>query len=168
MSKEVRVKKFGRHYLDSFKQEVVKEAELEGSLALICARHGLSSSGLQEWMNRYGSENYHENKSRRRSLSERDQIARDIDSGHLSIEESMVKYSISRHSVSKWLLDYRRSQNSLLPESIVSVASEAVVLQVSSSDLKLAELKIRALEVMLDIASKEFKVDIRKKFGAKR
>ena len=35
-------------------------------------------------------------------------------------------------------------------------------------ELEMARLKIRALEIMVDIASDQFKVDIRKKFGAKQ
>lgn len=171
MSKEMDDKKFGRMYLESFKQDVVKEVEREGSLALVCARHGISSSAMQEWMNKYGSLSYHENKSKRRNLSEREKIAREIVSGHLSIEESMLKYDSSRHSVNKWIRNYKREQNlliDLLPKTTALPETESLAGVVSSAELKLAELKIRALEIMLDIASKEFKVDIRKKFGAKQ
>jgi transposase-like protein len=85
MSKEVKGKKFGRLYLESFKQEVVEEAEREGNLALVCARHGISTNAIQDWMLLYGSPAYHQGKNRMRSLSERDGIAREIVSGQLSI-----------------------------------------------------------------------------------
>lgn len=172
MSRELAGKKFGRLYLESFKQAVVKEAESEGSLALICERHGISKNSLQSWMNHYGSAGYHEGKSKRRSLSEREGIAREIVSGHLSIEEAMLKYQArDRDTVGSWVRDYKKRQQELLellPQSIILTETESLTETVSSTDLKLAELKIRALEVMLDIASKEFKVDIRKKFGAKQ
>lgn len=171
MSKEIDGKRFGRLYLESFKQDLVKEVEREGSLVLICARHGISASTVQEWMNKYGSLSYHENKSKMRTLSEREKIAREVVSGHLSIEESMLKYQSSRHSVSKWIRQYKSVQHSLigsLPQTTVLTETESPAGATSSAELKLAELKIRALEVMLDIASKEFKVDIRKKFGAKQ
>ena len=42
MSKEEKGKKFGRLYLESFKQAVVAEAEREGNLTLVCERHGIS------------------------------------------------------------------------------------------------------------------------------
>lgn len=171
MSKEVKGKKFGRLYLESFKQEVVAEAEREGNLTLVCARHGISYHAMQDWLQEYGSDSYHQNKRKRRSLSEREGIAREIVSGHISIEEAMLKYNaMDRDTVTMWIRDYKRRQQELvdlLPATIRSAETESLPCDVPTADLKLAELKIRALEMMLDIASKEFGVDIRKKFGAK-
>jgi transposase-like protein len=173
MSREESDKKFGRRYLESFKQAVVKEVEVEGNLVMICARHEISRRGLQKWMDQYGSVSYQLGKRKRRSLSEREGIAREIVSGHLSIKEAMLKYNASDvGTVNVWVRDYKKRQQDLLgllPGSIdLSDGKPVGDGMASSSALKLAELKIRALEVMLDIASKEFKVDIRKKFGAKR
>lgn len=169
MSKEVNGKKFGRLYLESFKRAVVKEAEVEGSLALICERHGLSSGSIQDWMKQYGSDCYHQNKSRRRSLSEREGIAREIVSGQITIEEAMLKHSAKdRDTVSMWVRDYKKRQLELTEMLPVAMPVMSETGPDPSGDTELAELKIRALEVMLDIASKEFNVDIRKKFGAKQ
>ncbi|MNL20818.1 hypothetical protein D3C87_1420840 [compost metagenome] len=122
-------------------------------------------------MKQYGSSSYQENKSRRRSLSERNGIAREIVSGQLSIEEAQLKYKADcRDTVYSWIRSYKREQQGLvelLPQAGVLVETGSLQASVPSAELKLAELKIRALEIMLDIASKEFKVDIRKKFGAK-
>lgn len=168
MSREVKGKKFGRLYLESFKQAVVKEAELEGNLALVCERHSISSRAIQDWMRQYGSVCYHQNKKIRRSLSERESIAREISCGQITIEEAMLKYNAKdRYTIIKWVRDYKQRQlqlTTLLPQAIQAAPETG---SVPSAELKLAELKIRALEIMLDIASKEFKVDIRKKFGAK-
>ena len=170
MSKEVKGKKFGRLYLESFKQEVVAEAEREGNLGLVCERHRISTHALQSWMKVYRSDDY-AGRSRRRSLSERESIAREIVSGQLSIEDAMLKYAVTkRDTVTMWIRDYKQRQQELidlLPVEIGSANTESLPSEVSPADLKLAELKIRALEMMLDIASKEFGVDIRKKFGAK-
>lgn len=170
MSKEVKVKKFGRLYLESFKREVVAEVEREGNMKLVCERHGISSHAVGNWVKIYRSDSY-PLRSRRRSLSEREAIAREIVSGHLSIEEAMVKYGADkRDTVTMWVRDYKQRQGGLidlLPVEITSSEQVSVLNEVDLPDLKLAELKIRALEMMLDIASKEFKVDIRKKFGAK-
>lgn len=172
MSKEEKGKKFGRLYLESFKQEVVAEAEREGNLALVCARHGISSNAMRDWLKTYGSSSYHQNKKKRRSLSEREGVAREIVSGHISIEEAMLKYNaMDRDTVTMWIRNYKLRQQELvdlLPAELHSAETESLAGSDSSADLKLAELKIRALEMMLDIASKEFQVDIRKKFGAKQ
>lgn len=169
MSREVAGKKFGRLYLASFKKQIVAEIEVEGSVVLVCERHGVNRHTVQMWINRYGSASYIESKGKKRNLSERNNIAREIVSGKLSIEEVQLKYSVDcRDTVTKWVREYKRDQDSLiasLPQATVLAETESV--PESAANLKLAELKIRALEVMLDIASKEFKVDIRKKFGAK-
>ena len=172
MSKEEKGKKFGRLYLESFKREVVVEAEFEGSLALVCARHGISTRTIQNWMKLYGSSSYHQNRKKKRSLSERDGIAREIVWGHISVEDAMLKYKLEyRDTVTLWVRSYKRRQQELLaPLLMGSLPGEIGTPSAdgSTADLKLAELKIRALETMLDIASKEFQVDIRKKFGAKQ
>jgi transposase-like protein len=169
MKKEVAGKKFGRLYLESFKKQIVAEIEIEGSIVLICERHGLNRKTVQIWVNRYGSASYLGNKGKRRNVSERNHIAREIVSGKLSIEEVQLKYSVGcRDTVTQWVRKYKRDQDSLitsLPQA--TVPAEKGSLPGAASDLRLSELKIRALEVMLDIASKELKVDIRKKFGAK-
>jgi hypothetical protein len=84
----------------------------------------------------------------------------------------MLKYAADkRDTVTMWVRNYKHRQQDLvdlLPTGISPAEPESVSSAVSLADLKLAELKIRALEMMLDIASKEFQVDIRKKFGAKQ
>ena len=171
MSKEEKGKKFGRLYLESFKERVVAEAEREGNLALVCSRHGISTHALNDWLQQYGSISYHSGKRKRRSLSEREGIAREIVSGHISIEEAMLKYNVKdRDTVGMWIRAYKLRQQQLfdlLPAQAPSAETDALPTDVSTAELKLADLKIRALEMMLDIASKEFQVDIRKKFGAK-
>ena len=68
MSKEEKGKKFGRLYLESFKQAVVAEAEREGNLTLVYERHGISRHAMQDWLQQYGSNSYHQHKRKRRSL----------------------------------------------------------------------------------------------------
>jgi len=172
MKKEIKGKKFGRLYLPSYKTEIVKECEQEGNIALICERHNLSIGTVKTWMRQYSSQSYQQNRSKRTTLSERESIAREIVSGHISIEEVQLKYDLNhRDTIVRWVKAYKRRQESLitsLPEHDAATADNTDLQAGSSEELKLSQLKIRALEIMLDIASKEFKVDIRKKFGAKQ
>lgn len=172
MTKEIKGKKFGRLYLPAYKIEIVKECEDEGSIVLVCERHSLARGTVSTWMRQYSSQEYQQNKSKRRTLSEREAIAREIVSGHLSIEEAQLRYDLScRDTITLWVRKYKRRQALLvqyLPDQEASTGDTVVFETASSEELKLSRLKIRALEVMLDIAGKEFKVDIRKKFGAKQ
>lgn len=171
MTKEIKGKKYGRLYLESYKKEVVRQVEQEGSIMLICERLGLLKKTVSAWLKKYGSDHYRTHKSPGRSLQERNRIAREIVSGKLSIEEAQLKYQMEcRDTVTLWIRQYKRAQQEL-PELLQQElkAEEPVLEQeVSPEELRLAHLKIRALETMLDIASKEFKTDIRKKFGAKQ
>ncbi|WP_069661373.1 helix-turn-helix domain-containing protein [Arcticibacter eurypsychrophilus] len=172
MTKEIKGKKFGRLYLPSYKIEIVRECEQEGSIALVCERHSLSKGTVKPWMRQYSSPSYQQNKGKRRTLSEREGIVREIISGHLSIEEAQLKYDLScRDTITQWVREYKKRQESLIPplsEQDPATVDSAGMEIGSLEELKLSQLKIRALEIMLDIASKEFKVDIRKKFGAKQ
>lgn len=172
MTKEIKGKKFGRLYLPSYKIEIVKECEEEASVALVCERHGLAKGTVTTWMRQYSSLSYQQNKGKRRTLSEREAIAREIVSGHLSIEEVQLKYDLScRDTITLWVRKYKIRQALLvhsLPEQDSAKGDTAIFETASLEELQFSKLKIRALEVMLDIAGKELKVDIRKKFGAKQ
>jgi len=172
MKKEIKGKKFGRLYLPSYKEQIVKECEQERNIALVCERFDLCIGTVTPWMRQYSSLSYQQNRSKRTTLSEREGIVREIVSGHISIEEVQLKYDLNqRDTIVRWVKAYKRRQESLitsLPEQDPTTADNPKSETVSSEELKLSQLKVRALEIMLDIASKEFKVDIRKKFGAKQ
>jgi transposase-like protein len=138
---------------------------------LICDRLGLKKRTVSNWMKVYGSADYSDKRLPRRPQTERNRVAREVISGKLSMEEAQLKYGITcRDTLTLWIRQYRKtlpdvSQTALEvspPESSTAPALSAV------QDIGLAELRIRALETMLDIASKEFNVNIRKKFGAKQ
>jgi len=167
MSIELTDKKFGKRYLTSFKHLVVQEVEQEGSIGMVCAHHGIDKSVVRSWLLLYGSPEYLSKRVERRNLSDRNRIAREIISGKLSITEAQLKYSIkSASAVYKLIREYKSGHQDLLTLLPAVVPSLSVL--DNNSSLELAELKIRALEMMLDIASSEFQVDIRKKFGAKQ
>lgn len=171
MSKEIEGKKYGRLYLESYKKSVVKQVEEAGSVTMICERLGLRRKTVTAWMKVYHSPDYESKRSPRRSQAERNRIAREVISGRLSMEEAQLKYGIScRETLHSWIRQYRKAQPDL--HQAILKASELeefpVPLLPTRDDIRLAELKIRALETMLDIASKAFDVDIRKKFGAKQ
>ena len=171
MSKEIYGIKYGRLYLESYKKKVVKQVEQEGSVMLICDRLGLKKKTVTAWMKVYGSADYADKRLPRRSQAERNRIAREVISGKLSTEEVQLKYGITcRETISLWIRRYRKSLPDVSPTAPeVFPDDHSTTLGLPSvQDIGLAELRIRALETMLDIASKEFNVDIRKKFGAKQ
>lgn len=169
MSKEIEGKKYGRLYLESYKKTVVEQVEQVGSVMLICERLGLTKKTVTSWMKIYRSADYQSTRLARRSLVERNRIAREVISGKISMEEVQLKYGITcRETLSSWIRQYRKSQPDLQQAILETSQLKEFLPLPTTDDMRLAELKIRALETMLDIASKAFDVDIRKKFGAKQ
>lgn len=165
-------KKYGRLYLESYKRAIVAEIEREGNgIKIVCERHGLPTSSVHRWISEYGSPDYLANRQHRRSLSEKNTIIREIISGRSTISEVQAKYQIDcRDTITLWIRQYKKAQQELADGAVkepVSISQDVQVTELQK-ELELARLKIRALEVVVDIASEQFKVDIRKKFGAKQ
>lgn len=171
MLKEVNGKRFGRLYLESYKKIVVAEVELEGgAVSLVSERHGLLRSRVQVWMNKYGSSDYLSGRKKRRSPAEKNKIVREILSGRSTISEVQFKYNIDcRDTITWWIREYKKAEQELsgLAETDPVPQKDMQLIEMQR-ELELARLKIRALEIVVDIASDQFKVDIIKKFGAKQ
>lgn len=171
MSKEIKGKKFGRLYLESYKKSIVAEVEREGgAISLICERHGLNLSRVRAWVIKYGSADYLAGRKKRRSPAEKNKIIREILSGRSTISEVQLKYSIDcRDTITWWIREYKKAEQELssLAETDPVPQKDLQLIEMQK-ELEMARLKIRALEIVVDIASDQFKVDIRKKFGAKQ
>jgi transposase-like protein len=165
-------KKYGRYYLESYKRAIVKEVELEkGAIKLICERHDLRRKAVGKWALAYGSAEYLASRQKRRSAVEKNKIIREILSGRCTVSEAQLKYTIDcRDTITCWIREYKKGEQELSVSFSESAGTSELALGLSEmqKELEMARLKIRALEVMVDIASDQFKVDIRKKFGAKQ
>lgn len=160
-------KKYGRHYLESYKRSVVAEIEAGNyPIKMFCEREGLAIGTVGKWLESYGSKA----KKQRRSAPEKNMIIRKILSGRSTISEVQQNYQIDcRDTITKWIRDYKRSQPELPSDPLEAAAIEQdPKVSELQKELEMARLKIRALEIVVDIASDQFKVDIRKKFGAKQ
>jgi len=172
MSVEITDAKFGRLYQESYKKAIVLEIEREGiSVAFSCARHGLSTAVVYSWIKKYGSSEYLSSRQKKRSLAEKNKIIREILSGRSTISEAQLKYNIDcRDTITWWIREYNKDKQELFAgfAEAPGIPVQEPGLTETQKELEMARLKIRALEVMVDIASDQFKVDIRKKFGAKQ
>lgn len=133
---------------------------------MFCEREGLALGTVGKWLESYGRKD----KKQRRSPAEKSTIIREILSGRSTISDVQLKYRLNcRDTITKWIREYKKAQPELPSDSPEAVATEqnAEVAELQK-ELEMARLKIRALEIVVDIASDQFKVDIRKKFGAKQ
>ena len=134
--------------------------------------YGMSSRSLDTWLFQHGY------RSRKKSYteSERRSVVRAIESG-MSLKQACISFNISSASlINQWIKRFKQenselrdfpsldmSKNQQTPET-----SEGLELQALKKALAEANLKIRALDTMIDIAEDQLKIDIRKKSGARQ
>jgi transposase len=133
--------------------------------------YGMSSSTLLEWLRGSGS-----SPSKRRSYtqSEKRSVMRGVDGG-MSIREAQIAYNISHPSIIRHWIKKNKEENAEL--SLFKPVEVAKNIPTDSSNTELealqkalaeANLKIQALDTLIDIAEEQLKIDIRKKSGARQ
>ncbi|HEY0750515.1 MAG TPA: hypothetical protein VGD26_05140 [Chitinophagaceae bacterium] len=155
-------------------REIVKLIEEGMPRKAAIARYGMSKSTLDIWMKNYGSSDYHSGKRRIFSPSEKRSALRALESG-MSTREVQISFGIKNPGIIRaW---YRAAQqenaelslsnfnSSMAKPSATSQNDEVKALQEA---LAQAELKIKALDTMIDIAEEQLKINIRKKSGARQ
>jgi transposase-like protein len=93
-----------------------------------------------------------------------------IVTGESTVDEIALAMDVARNTVSGWVRKYKNDVHQNLPAAIASTQSHQLsnpdkVQQKAIDELK---LKIAGLEMMIDIAEKDLKIDIRKKSGTKQ
>jgi transposase len=136
----------------------------------ILEEYGMSQSTLVRWMARYGS------RASRKvySQSEKRSVVRAIEAG-MSIKEAQVTFGITWSvTIKRWIREFEQEFAELSDPNPIEVAKkttpEGNTAEVEAMKKALAEanLKIKALDTMIDIAEQRLKIEIRKKSGARQ
>jgi transposase len=138
------------------------------------ALHGMSVGALNEWMKRYGSAAYQAGKRKVYIPSEKRSVLRAVESG-MSIREAQISFGIKgTRTVGNWVREAKRKNadlslgNSTAAMAKGSKSKQSDEVKALQQALAEAELKIKALDTMIDIAEEQLKIDIRKKSGARQ
>jgi transposase len=137
-------------------------------------RYQLGKSTLGDWLQRYGSSDYQENKRKFYSRSQKRSIVAAIDQGRMTIREAQISYGIkSDRIIREWIAASREKKSDiceLTPELMSKKKTPKTSDDVDAlrKELELAQLNIKALNTMIDIAEDQLKISIRKKSGAKQ
>lgn len=168
----------GAGYSKQFIMEIVESIENGLSRGDVVNRHGLARSTLSDWMREYGSAAYHARKQGHLSQQQKSSVVRAIEEGKMTVREAKVAYNISwTPTIIGWLREHRRKSEDLvgpnLPTMSKKTSKQKPVLNEDqlhqmARKLQEAELKIKALNTLIDIAEDRYKIDIRKKTGAKQ
>lgn len=153
--------------------ELVKAIEEGTPRKEIRAKYGMDGTTLTRWMSRYGSLAYQASRPKKYKPSDKRSVVRAIESG-MSIAQAQVAFGLSSKSlVHSWLLQAKQKNDDL---SVVNMMVMGKKLKNKPSPevahlqqvLAEAQLKIKALNTLIDVAEEQLHIDIRKKPGARQ
>lgn len=163
------------HYDKRLILKVVKEIE-EGLPRQEAMRmYGFGISALNEWMKKYGSAYYHsELKRKQYTAVQKRIIVSAIEQGRMNISEAQIAYKISNpKTIRGWLHRFKEEKVEICIENKIPVgkkkkADATAQTAALQKALQEAELKIKALNTLIDVAEEQLKINIRKKSGARQ
>lgn len=163
------------HYDKRLIEKVVQEVENGLPRKEAVRIYGLGKNSLCSWMRQYGSEHYRQNLKRKSYTNlQKRTIVTAIEQGRMTVGEAQAAYAIrDRKTIRAWILRHKKEKVELYIENSPSMAREKASPEdpekaALQNALKQAELKIKALNTLIDVAEDQLKIDIRKKSGAKQ
>lgn len=166
-SRSKKNERFDKRLID----HVVQLAEQGVPRRALLSTYGMNDSTLADWLKRYGSGRA---KRKSYSTSEKRSVVRAVASG-MSIREAQVTFNISYPSViRKWIAEFEQENAEISMLKPVEMAKKKTDQTVNTTNKDLqkaldeANLKIKALDTLIDIAEEHLKIDIRKKSGARQ
>ena len=156
-------------------QQIVHSVERGATRGEILKRYGMAKSTLSDWMQAYGSAAYHASQ-KPLGAADRRSMVRAIEEGRMTLIEAKAAFNLkSVNHVKQHLQRADKEKAELRRMATLMDKNEARSEAVSSEDaaalkkaLEEAELKIKALNTLIDVAEEQFKIPIRKKPGARQ
>ena len=163
------------HFSVRLIKEIVKAVERGATRSELIKRYGMAKSTLADWVREYGSQAYHASQ-KPLSPTDRRSLARAVMEGRMTLHEAKLAYQLPSTAVVKRYLVAAEKENAELRRVSLLMAKNEARSEIIMSDdvaalrkaLEEAELKVNALNTLIDVADDRFKIDIRKKPGAKQ
>jgi transposase len=165
------------HFQKDLRDEIIKSIEDGVPRSVICYRFGISRGRLSDWMINHSSDEYKQ-KRQGKHLSdiEKRSIVRSIEQGTLTRHQASKAYGLGPTVLTKWLRESIKENVELAvydPFAMEKKPTEEPDLpdpekQALKKALDEAQMKIRALNTLIDVAEDQFKIAIRKKPGARQ
>jgi transposase len=155
--------------------EIVRAVERGATRREMTTRYGVSKNSISIWMREYGSQAYFAS-IKPLCPTDRRSMVRDIEEGGMTLGEARTVYNVpSVERVRRYLREAAKEKAELHRIATFMDKNEVRPEAISSEDVKAlkkaleeAELKIKALNTLIDVAEDQFKIPIRKKPGAKQ
>jgi len=166
------LKKIGGHYDKLAIQKIVEAIEGGMRRSEVCLIYGLSRSTISDWMREYGSSSYKVHKQGHLNKAQKRSMIRAIREGRMTLQEAKLAYNMPSYKSIITLLQQEKEKSELSVDmqntSNPSQKGEDQEKQTLIKALEEAQLKIKALNTLIDVAEDQFKIPIRKKPGAKQ
>jgi transposase len=166
------LKKKGRHYDQLAIKKIVEAIEGGMPRTEIYVIYGLSRSTVSTWMREYGSDGYKASSKGRLNNAQKRSMIRAIREGRMTMKEAKLAYNMKSYSAIMIILRENKENSDLSGDMNAKANSadgqEDAEKKALKKALEEAELKIKALNTLIDVAEDQFKIPIRKKPGAKQ
>lgn len=137
--------------------------------------YDLGKNSISSWMREYGSNKYQETIKRRSYTKlEKRTIVSAIEQGRFTVKEAKIAYNIKTERIIRgWILQFKSEKVEICTENTSPMtkdrsSSKDLEKEALQKALQEAELKIKALNTLIDVAEEQLKIEIRKKSGAKQ
>jgi transposase len=161
----------------NLRAELIKSIESGVPRSVIAYQYGMSRATLCKWMQNHGSQD-HRDKQRGNRLTdiEKRSIVRQVEQGVLTPYAARQSYGLSGNTLSKWLKASVKENAELAVYDPFEMKDTPVgqpdlpdpEKEALKKALEEAQLKISALNTLIDVAEGQFKIRIRKKAGARQ
>lgn len=152
------------------KREAVKAVEDGVACKVVMARYQISDKTLSNWRNQV-SQTHKPIPPRVYKPSEKRSVLRAIEQG-MTVNNAAIAFGISNSSsIREWIKKTKAENADLSVIAMKKPRQEEPKdqgLEALKQQLTQAQLKIKALETMIDVAEEHLKIDIRKKSGARQ
>jgi transposase len=138
--------------------------------SVLVEQYGMTKSTLCDWLKKSGASAVRKGYS----VAHKRSVVRAVAAG-MSLKQAAVAYQVSSARLIKgWIKVFKEENVEISVSKPMDMAkkktdqSESATIKALKKELEFANMKIKALDTMIDIAEEQLKVDIRKKSGARQ
>lgn len=153
----------------AFIKKVVQEVEAGAGLQDTYKKYGLRPGLLRYWLNKYASATYLQSLPQKYSIQDKRSVCRAIRDGKMTARQAAGSYRVGITTVYDWLkmenADLSVTNTDVLkkkPKGSLPVVAPPDDIKALQEQLAYANLKIAALNTLIDVAEEQLKINIRK------